>query len=174
MDLVILSIAVIGSAGVYFALRFWPRSKNSIDQIRLTRFFDGLARFGKDGARVYLAGPKRGMKISFTKLMSVNSRWYLEVALSGHPIPREFYEEMSRALTSLGDRFVWEWTSPFGGNETTRLRLSGRGVQDPVAMEGIARHIVARLGHPPDSLYRADFDGPKDYQEVNEYFGFKR
>ncbi len=41
-------------------------------------------------------------------------------------------------------------------------------------MEGIARQIIARLGHSRDSLYRADFDGPKDYEEVNEYFGFKR
>jgi hypothetical protein len=34
--------------------------------------------------------------------------------------------------------------------------------------------IVLLLGHPSGALYRAELEGPKDYQAVNEYFGLKR
>jgi len=174
MDFVILLVAVIILAGVCFALVSWPRFRRPIDQIRLTRFFDGLALFGKDGAHVYLAGPSRGMRIHFTKRLSESGYWCLEVAVSGQAIPSDFGQDISRALESLGNRFIWGWASPSGNENTTRLRLSGPGIQDPAAMEGIAKLITLRLGHPPDALYRADFEGPKDYQAVNEYFGFKR
>jgi len=175
MELVVLFVSLgLLVAVALFLIAHWPRGRRTLDQARLSRFFHGLILFGRDGSHVYLNGPTGKDRIVFTKRMDGEPPWWLEVSVAGPATPETFGDDVASGLQTLGSRFDWKALTPSGDPDRALYSLSGSGLQDPAALESVASLIVRCIGHPASARFRIDFEGPKDREAVDQYFGFKR
>ncbi len=168
----VVSLGLLATAAL-FLLSHWPRGRKTLDEAKLSRFFHGLILFGRDGSYVHLNGPAKDDRIAFTKRAGEEPPWWLEVSIAGPSTPRTFGDDVASSLQTLSRRFDWKVLVPSGDRDQVRYSLSGSGLQDPAALEGVARLIVRCMGHPPSTRFGVDFEGPKDYEAVDQHFGFK-
>ena len=168
---VALVIAVI--TAVFSAAVRLPQRRVALDRAGLSKSFHGLILFGKDGAYVLVDESSVGNRISFTKRSTDVDGWLLEVVVSGRGASETLLKRVESGLRVLGGQFTF--ASERGAkNGEVAFSLEGAGLKDPAALEGVARLVVRSLGHGDNTRYRVQFEGPKDYEAVNRYFGFKR
>ena len=175
MELVVLFVSLgllVSVAAVLVA--HWPRGRRTLDQARLSRFFHGLILFGRDGSHIYLNGPTAKDRIVFTKYMDGEPPYWIEVLIAGLAVPETFGDDVASGLEMLGGRFAWKALDRSSDPDRALYSLSGSGLQDPAALESVARLIVRCIGHSASTRFRIDFEGPKDREAVDEYFGFRR
>lgn len=166
-------LLVAGGLVLFFVAVRLPRRRATLDRLKLSKSFHGLILFGKDGAYVDLDQPSSGDFVSFTKRRGEEGGWILEVVVSGPGVSESLLNELESELEILGDRFKVEAVRD-GSGKCLRFSLAGKGLGDPAALEGVARCLTRCLRHPRSSTYRVRFAGPKDYEAVDKYFGFRK
>lgn len=169
---VLVLLLVAGAALALFVAVRLPPKRATLDALKINGSFHGLILFGKNDAYVGLDQRQLGERILFKKRCGVDDDWALEVAITGPNLPASLTGELDSALNALGKRFKVE-SIPTERGDQIRFLLTGTAIKDPLALESATRIITRRLGHPRDSKYRIRFEGPKDYEAVNKYFGFK-
>lgn len=167
-------VILILVAGVVLTFSIWVRLPYplrilTLDQLKPSRRFHGLILFGKDGAYVELDQRPSGDHISFTKRFRKDDSWFLEVAVSGLHSSAALLNKVELDLATLGNRFKVEPYSCEVSSQT-RFFLTGAGLQDHHALEGIARLLIRHLGHPKSAKYRLRSGGPEDYESVDKHF----
>jgi len=172
-NLLVLALVVAAIAVVFFVAVRLPRRRADLDRAGLSESFHGLILFGKYGAYVRLDESSIGNRIAFTKRSGGDGGWLLEVAVSGPGASETLVERVESGLKVVGSQFTLASQHAADGEEVG-FWLEGAGLKDPAALEGVARLVVRSLGHPDSTKYRVEFEGPKDYEAVNRYFGFKR
>lgn len=128
-----------------------------LDQANLSRFFQRLIVFGKNGATVVLDQRSSGNRILFTKSDCEGVDWILEVVISGPNASETLLSGVEVATAS--DRFWFEVDMGEDGKQIG-FSLSGTGLKDPVALETVGRLVTRLLGHPTHAKYRIRFGGP--------------
>jgi hypothetical protein len=154
----------------------WRRIARRPRQIRsasLAEKFNGLAKFGLDGASLSLTAVDSGDELSFVKRLNKRGFSY-EVVVRATTVSAGLGEEISDSLIPFGTRRFFVQIGPGRENAAgLKLKLSGEGLGDPHALEGVASCILRCLGHNEDAEYRISFEGPTDRHAVAEYFGLK-
>lgn len=166
-----LLVATLLIVGGVLAFAIWVRlpPRGTLDRLKPSGMFHGLVLFGKNGAHVKFYERSSGDRISFTKSFREGAHWVLEVTVSSHRVSAAFLEEVKSSLIALGDRFHVE-VSSYEGSSQAKFCLTGTGLQDHHALEGVARLVIKNLGHPRDAKYRIYYPGPTDYKAVDSYF----
>lgn len=172
-NFLILALAVAAIAVALSVAVRLPRRKAALDSAGLSKSFHGLILFGRDGAYVRLHEKSSGDCIRFTKRFSEGAAWILEVVVSGRAASEALVDQVESGLNVGGGQFT---LARHHNTEETDISFSldGTGLTDPGALEGMARLILRSLRHPAITKYRVEFEGPKDYEAVNKYFGFKQ
>ena len=150
-----------------------PRAALDRAPLGLDYYFRGLILFGLDDAFVSLEDSVSKDRVCFTKRIDPSLGWKLEVSASGGGVSKEVLNCVSTGMGALGSRFLCRDLVASAERRTLEFSLSGGGLEDAHALEGIARLITRCMGHTSDTKYEIRYEGPKDDDALYKYYGVK-
>lgn len=165
----VTTIGVLVGVGLVVAalVSYWPRAARPLHALSFAKLFSGLILFGRDQSFVRIAGPRKGQQITMTKRMREDP-WWLEMTLEGHDIDGTFESRVTSQIEGLGG--VCELVRIPEAKQGAGYAVSGPCLRDPASLEAVARLVIRSLGYSPTDRFRIDFEGPKDYRVVDDYF----
>lgn len=149
------------------------RRPRRLEAAELTERFDGLVRFGLEGAFLGIRERRSGEEVRFVKRLDPPG-FSFDVRIDTAQPESELQGRIDNAITPLGVRMGATFVRRNDSNPGIAMHLSGEALGDPVALEGFASLLIRCLGHPDEARYRILFEGPSDQEAVREYFGLSK
>ena len=150
--------------------RALDRRPRRLESANLTEWFNGLVRFGMEGAYFAIRESRSGDEMRFVKRMHGPS-FSIDVLVEAAESESELRSRIESAMGPLGNRIRAEFVPRRDSKSGIEMSLTGESLGDPPALEGLAILLIRCLGHSDDSRYRILHEGPSDYAAVADYFG---
>ena len=169
--LIVLAIVLLWVLFGWWVQRPMPRATLDRARFSLDQYFNGLIQFGLDTVSIALEDSVSKDRVCFTKRVDPSLGWNLEVSASGRGVSKEVLSCVSLGIGALGSKFLCRDLVVSSERRTLEFSLSGSGLEDAHALEGIARLITRCMGHPSDTKYEIRYEGPMDDEALYKYYG---
>lgn len=150
--------------------RALERRPRRLESACLTEWFNGLVRFGLEGAYFALRESRSGDEVRFVKRMHGES-FSIDVLIEAAGSESELRSRIESAMGPLGNRIKAAFVQRRDNKSGIEMSLTGESLGDPPALEGLAILLTRCLGHSEYSRYRIVHEGPSDHAAVADYFG---